>query len=653
MNNQLRYQILPAVAALVVLGVLLARQWQTAGNLTGVPLDDAYIHYRFADNLAHGRGFAFNPGEPTPGSTSPLWVVLLAIGELGGLDPILVSKTLGGLAFIACAWLTWQIALRLTGRLLLAGLAGVLVALSGRLAWAALSGMETVAFAALTLLALHRLLDHPLDARTSALLGLAALLRPEGYLLFALLVIGDQWSATRCSSSPPPVLSQRSISRLLSNLMTFAVIIAPYLLFSLAATGSPLPNTFRANARELTSVQYLFGYVVNYAVYDNPLSALFIIGALMAWRDQRARPVALWAIGFPLAAALFTPNLRHHGRYTVPLIPFNTLLGVLLVRELFRSRIDHISRVQVARFTLIFIVVIAVISGCVITWRWSSIYAADTRDITQLHVAMARWIAANAPPHATLALSDIGAITYLTGRRVIDIVGLVTPDILPAVAGKPVGLERDQAVFDYLVRHRPDVVVVIPTWYPYLASSPGSRLTELHTVRLDHTPSVGGGDHLRAYRADWSWFDQQAPDKSVAANLGNVIALEGFELKPGAQVKAGSPLVVTLYWRSLQPPEGDLRPTGRWKVFVHVADASGKPVAQHDGEPVGNLWPTNLWRPGDAVRDEHIIALPANLPPDTYTLQVGMYDATTLARLPVVPGGDSVVLGQIQVTPRN
>ena len=40
--------------------------------------DDAYISFRFARNFAEGAGFAFNPGEPTYGSTSPLWIFLMA-----------------------------------------------------------------------------------------------------------------------------------------------------------------------------------------------------------------------------------------------------------------------------------------------------------------------------------------------------------------------------------------------------------------------------------------------------------------------------------------------------------------------------------------------------------------------------------------------
>jgi hypothetical protein len=428
---------------------------------------------------------------------------------------------------------------------------------------------------------------------------------------------------------------------MLSNTLTFAIIVAPYIFFALATTGLPLPNTFRANARELTSVQYAFQYV-QYAISDNPLAFIMaLLGLLSLWQARhssklREWPIVLWAIGFPIVAALLTPNLRHHGRYTIPLIPFTILLAIIGLRE-YIARSDARLRQRIVLVIALAGVFFGVTSG----WRWIETYAADARDITQMQAAMGRWIAANTSPDATVAVSDIGAITYLSGRRVIDLVGLVTPDILPFVAGKPVGLERDQAVFDYLARHRPDYVVIIPTWYPYLASSPGSHLAELHTVRLDHTPAVGGGDHLRAYRADWSWLDPRSPQQPFAANFG-VLKLDGFDLAPGDQIKAGSPITITLHWRSVQP-------AGRFKVFVHLLDPTQKIAAQHDGEPVGSLWPTNLWRPGDTIRDDHIIALPADLAPGRHTLIAGLYEPKTSTRLPLVSGGDAVTLGQVMV----
>src|SRR3972149_1363830 len=64
----------------------------------GYTPDDTFIYLRFAKNIMHGGGFAFNPGEPTYGVTSPLWTLLIAAGGLLNLDLSLVAKVLDLLA---------------------------------------------------------------------------------------------------------------------------------------------------------------------------------------------------------------------------------------------------------------------------------------------------------------------------------------------------------------------------------------------------------------------------------------------------------------------------------------------------------------------------------------------------------------------------
>lgn len=73
-------------------------------------------------------------------------------------------------------------------------------------------------------------------------------------------------------------------------------------------------------------------------------------------------------------------------------------------------------------------------------------------------------------------------------------------------------------------------------------------------------------------------------------------------------------------------------------AFVHVYDAAGALVAQSDGPPGGGLAPQALWRPGDGLADERVIEL-GDLPPGTYTIAVGVYDAASGARLPATAGG--------------
>jgi hypothetical protein len=62
--------------------------------------DDAFIHYRFAENVAAGGGFSYNPGVPTYGDTSPLWVLLLvAAAPLAGSVPV-AAKLLAGASLV-------------------------------------------------------------------------------------------------------------------------------------------------------------------------------------------------------------------------------------------------------------------------------------------------------------------------------------------------------------------------------------------------------------------------------------------------------------------------------------------------------------------------------------------------------------------------
>src|SRR6266571_4156489 len=49
-------------------------------------VDDAFIVYRYAANLAHGYGFVFNPGERVEGVTCFLWTLFLAPWAAAGLS---------------------------------------------------------------------------------------------------------------------------------------------------------------------------------------------------------------------------------------------------------------------------------------------------------------------------------------------------------------------------------------------------------------------------------------------------------------------------------------------------------------------------------------------------------------------------------------
>jgi hypothetical protein len=120
--------------------------------------------------------------------------------------------------------------------------------------------------------------------------------------------------------------------------------------------------------------------------------------------------------------------------------------------------------------------------------------------------------------------------------------------------------------------------------------------------------------------------------------LGEAVRLEAAALSAGA-LSRGDTLAINLIWRLKQPLAQD------YKAFVHVADASGRPLAQWDGFPCLNLGRTSLWAVGKPIRDHVLMTIPEEMPAGEYPVVVGLYDEATGDRL----GDRAVEVGTISV----
>ncbi|MDH7487172.1 MAG: hypothetical protein QHJ81_12955 [Anaerolineae bacterium] len=103
----------------------------------------------------------------------------------------------------------------------------------------------------------------------------------------------------------------------------------------------------------------------------------------------------------------------------------------------------------------------------------------------------------------------------------------------------------------------------------------------------------------------------------LQALFGDQAELVGAEFP--ARARPGERLSVQLYWLAL-------RQVGRNdKAFVHLTDAEGRVIAQHDGDPGGGFTPTSRWQPGELVEDRHYVDVPPDLPAGRYRLKAGLY----------------------------
>ena len=494
-----------ALSLALALGVFLVRERQLAGG-SGFPLDDAWIHFHFARNLAEGHGFVYNPGVHVSGSTAPLWTLLLGgTFALAGSEPLL-AKALGVAAALLTALLAGVLAGRFTGHEGLGLLAGALTALAGPLAWGALSGME-VSLAAL--LVTGGLLAHSMgrDGAAAALLALAVLARPESVLLLPLV-----WAAG-------PLTPRRTML----FAVTAGLIVAPWVAFNLVTTGLPLPATATAKI-EGGLIGYLAGsreplatalatrpsrFLVEWVRWLGSVNlltpVLLLPGLWLLWqRGGRAAvlPAAV-LVAHPVGMALLAPYRGpafQEGRYSIHLLPLAIAVAVSAL-GLLRGRFFVQARAAVA--------ILLVGASLWTIWPAASRYGWAVQNINAMQVELGRWVAGHTPREARVALNDVGAIAFISRREVVDVMGLVTPSIIPYRKAGEAGVLR------YLGRACPDFLVVFPAWFPRIAAMT-AEFTPLHRVRLEHN-TVAGADEMVVYETPWNrWGAAPRPCGTLA-----------------------------------------------------------------------------------------------------------------------------------------
>jgi arabinofuranosyltransferase len=625
-----RWGAWPAVlVALFVALYGLQTQWAQNGYITP-PLDDAWIHYQFARNLSDGQGFSFNPGEPTPGSTAPLWTLLLAGVGLFTDNFVAPSLLLSGFFFLLTVWLTYQLTLAVADKPGAALLAALAVALTGRMLWAGLSAMEATLFTTLTLAAVWRYQRHGLELWSGLLFVLASQARPEGHALFA-LAAADTVLALIWRPAARPEASWRG---LFTAGAVYGLVTLPYVLFSYSVTERPLPNTFYAKSQ----AGALFSWrtlreTLTLHWRDNEIAFLFILPGL--WPIfRRNRPLVGWLVGLTLLTPFIVPFLWHHGRYTLPLIPFQMIAaaaGLYWLKDFFGSRQgfgprqgDKAQRKEkVGGFApwgeVVFIAMAALflLAGGRHIPAWANMLASNGREVVEIDLAMGEWLARETAADALIAVDDIGAIAFVGQRRVFDLNGLVSPEMWPAMTAP----DRDAATIYLMAQAGVTHLALFPGWHSRLVSVPDMTLPVAHFETATHT--IIGEPEAVIYAVNWPYQPDFAPRERTTAVFGEQIRLLGYDLQPPA---AGEPLRLTLYWESLA---ADMPP---YHLFIHLMDEQGEIAAQVDRQPFYELAPTYLWQPGDRIRDPHEIMVP----PGRYQLSVGVYSQETMMRLTAV-----------------
>ncbi len=470
---------------LIVLACLLADALyllltRFAYHRFGYPLDDAWIYQTYARNLARTGQWAFVPGLPSTGSTSILWTLLLTPVYWLPIDPRWGTHALGLLTLIAAALGSARLFKEDSLRLSLA--VGLSVALEWHLVWAGASGMETGLFAALLIWFWVWLRRHD-PARCAyrwhnSLLtgiwgGILMLARPEGVL--ALGVAGLYGLLAPAGPTERVHLGRRFLWAVLAG-AGFSLLLIPFFAFNHAVSGAWWPNTFYAKQTEYAALygqSYLLRLFGQMSVGWIGAQVLLLPGLLAGlWIGVRRRTLdgaALAPLGWALLHwALYAARLPvtyQHGRYAIPAIPLILIFGVRGMAHLIQLRTE---RRLIRLGSLTWALSVAALFPLMLGVLGAPAYARDVSFIEDEMVATARWVNENVPHDAVVAAHDIGALGYFAPRRLVDLAGLVSPDVIPFM--------RDaNHLTAYILMSGADYLIVFPHWsaeYEIIVSSP-------------------------------------------------------------------------------------------------------------------------------------------------------------------------------------
>ena len=109
------------------------------------------------------------------------------------------------------------------------------------------------------------------------------------------------------------------------------------------------------------------------------------------------------------------------------------------------------------------------------------------------------------------------------------------------------------------------------------------------------------------------------------------------------QMQPGQTIRVTLYWEALATPPGERT------VSVRIADETGWLFAQVDTKPSNGARPTSWWQPGWQLRDVYYLTLDPNTPGGKLSLDVLLYDSTTLAPIQFENGAEALQISNIEI----
>jgi hypothetical protein len=428
-------------------------------------LDDAYIYFQYAHEMARGHFFSYQEGAAaSSGVTGLLYLLILSLLSRLGFEGPLAAWFIGTASLLGSLALLPSLAKRCFPKLGEDWGAALFFSLGPLLA-CYFNGMETGLFCFLLLASLDAFLEEPLPGRAWVLLSLLALSRPEGQLAAAMLASRELIFKRQNWKGPALALGAAALPSVLD----------------LALTGSLVPDSVRAKALSFASdplqvhiigsSEYFVGALKGlfsgffgdadsvgfagiksqgntpsmlYAPLALPL-ALWGIFASQARLSRALKPWLLWALACLILQSWKIPVGWHQFRYLAldaPLI----WLGAALALERLKSLGSEGALATALALWLSF-------GAASLAWHAAQSYDSTLR-YRAFNGAAAAWLKSHAAPEEAVLVVDSGILAWESGHKIVDLPGITDHQL--SLAAQATELSGSGPVFKELMRRPPE-----------------------------------------------------------------------------------------------------------------------------------------------------------------------------------------------------
>jgi tetratricopeptide (TPR) repeat protein len=451
---------------------------KTINGVFGFPLDDPWIHLTFAKNLVDYHSFSYFKNEmSTAGSTSPVYTILLAAGFYITQNEMVLSYILGIAFLLLSVAAFYKLGSFEFGREnYYAIIFTAIFVIDKWMNFISLSGMETTMFIFI-ILATAFFYKKRMAVPFAIFFGLILWGRPDGVTFMGAVAV--DYLLARYFAKTDKTIKLFGKSELIKIGVITGGVIVLYFIMNLMLSGSILPNTYTAKIVYYSAKSKEFFLKVEVWEYFTTgaygiIMAGFAFSVLKMFYDLFKKKYNQNILYIVFAFALVfvywfkMPYAHRFGRYMMPIIPFFILVAGIGFRDLFKMiGVYFKNRNFVIGLYAIVSAIILIYSVKGYTENKKE-YSDACKYINDRQVAAAMWIKNNTSEGDIIATHDVGAIGFYCGRKIVDVAGLVTPELISKINDKDYNIY----LTEFLKKSGVTYLAFLREWYRVVNQNP-------------------------------------------------------------------------------------------------------------------------------------------------------------------------------------